>query len=228
MAIVYFSYLFDIESFLKEMSPLIPDIDNGNYTALFKLARTVIEAKPDLWDLLDDLFLGPPFIEEDEEPTSQRLLTIILMQYLQPIPTFKSEWKLLRYGLPLVGWSDQDTDILLFGRSLCTLLSPERKHRSNRLDNNQKEPIWCEAVVNWLDLSTIERFRHQLEQSRDVYFALTQQPQAIKTILSGRLSDNGEIPIQWYSDGLISAYSDMMRILTTASEARKALAMAIT
>lgn len=227
MAIVYFSYLFDALDFHKTMMPLISELEEGNYQSLYQLAKQTMEAKPELWPLLNSLSLGPPFDEENEEPSPSKWLMMIMAQFLQPIAEFgvAGGWAFIKQGLPLIGWSEEDTKLLLFGRSLCTLLIPHKQYEVKEYVNHPQDIPWCVGYATWLDLITIERLRQQLIQSREAYIRLSERPEIIQNKIY--LKDDVRVTRDWYSNGLLRDYSNIMKILTTAHEAQKSLAIAI-
>jgi hypothetical protein len=227
MAIIYFSYLFDSLEFYKTMSPIIPRLEMDEYQPLYELAKYTMETKPELWPLLDNLYLGPPFAEKDEEPSPGRILTMVLAQFLQPIAEFGpgGGWTFLKVALPLIGWSEEDVELLLFGKSLCTLLVPYKTYDPSEDTSRLQNMPWCAGYVNWLDIATIDELDQRLTRSQEAYFTLCRQPQFVQERICTR--DNVNLPMEWYSEGLTKDYADIRRILTTARNAQKSLAMAI-
>ena len=97
MAIVQFSYLFDERGFFDSISPIVPELEAGNYTPLLDLAKKTLQSDPDLWDHLNDLNLGYTFDEEEEgELDAGSLLMKVMVKYLRLISTTHGAWRMLR------------------------------------------------------------------------------------------------------------------------------------
>lgn len=230
MAIIYFSYLFDDERFLKEMLPLIPELETGNYQPLYGLAKKILDTKPELWDILYDLNLGYSFTEEIEvglNPNS--LLMKVLVQFLERITIPEPDaWRILNRALPLIGWPEDDTKRLLFGRSLCSLLKPYKtSSHKDYYDLSQyglQERPWCEGYMGWLDYESLSQLYKQLIQSRDAFLQFTKHPDEI---FQREFYYVEKFSLEWLSKRLIESYEYKLQELSIAYKAKKAIAMAI-
>ena len=227
MAGIYFAYLFDDEAFRQAMIPLVPQLEAGNFESLYRLAKETMELHPLLWSILDNLFLGHPFAEEGELPTSRRLLTMVVAQNLQPITEFNVAEGLpfLEAALPMIGWREEDTKLLIHGRSLCELLVPGKYHPGDYKNSPQDLP-WCTGYVGWMEKESVTRLMNQMERSREAYRALSRNPneseQAFNAVKS-RLN----FPIENLVEGSKWIWEKVMQILTSAHKAQQALAMTV-
>lgn len=229
MAIVQFSYLFDEQSFLNIISPIVPALEAGNYIPLLNLAKKTLQSEPGLWDHLYDLNLGYTFDEEEEgELDAGSLLMKVMVKYLLPISTTHDAWRMLHPVLPMVGWSATDANLLLHGRSFCDLLVPQQQlspkpYRSPQLYETPNWP-WCEVPAGWLDFDTASRLRNQLENYRSHILQVARTPpEAIRMEYEYVQGYSDE----WYLETLTSAYEYTQNVFNVIVESKTALALAI-
>jgi hypothetical protein len=229
MAIIHFSYLFDAQAFSNAVSAMIPELEKGNFQPLYEMAEHTMQAKPELWPLLEDLFLGQPFAEKGEIPSPRRLLMMVMAQFLQPIQGFRTSraWQLFKTALSFTGWGENDIDLLIFGKPLCDLLVPQRGYNLHEYQNRPQDLPWCAGYTGWLDQKELIRLHDQLLTSKEQYELLAKAPLAVKEALP--MTDPGGVPLplDWYKDELMKAFDEIDRILTTALEARTSLALAV-
>lgn len=229
MVSIRFSYLFDDNAFYRILSPIVPAAEDGNYQPLHDLAEQTMHNKPELWPLLDDLFLGPPFAEEGEQPSPRRLLMMVLAEYLQPIPTVNSleEWQLIGSTLRSIGWSEDDIKWLQFGKSLCQLLVPSRAYNLNEYENRPQELPWCTGYVGWLDQETLQRFHDSLVQSKEAFMAFLSSSRNLEKILPVKNGEDRLVFYRRYEKKLVKAFAEADQVLTQCLDAQKALAIAV-
>lgn len=103
MGVSYSSYLFDSTGFLECVSPIVPALEAKDYQSLYRLARQTMEPRPDLWELVADLFIGS--FEEDTEPPPENMVAMLLAPFLQSIRTFQPNggYYYLDLALPVIG-----------------------------------------------------------------------------------------------------------------------------
>lgn len=226
MGIFHFTYLFNPIGFRDLMMPLIPDLEEGNFQPLYLLAKQTMEDRPELWSFLDDLTLGPP-LEEDENDriASRRLLMMVMAPFVKPIsaPGVQEDWWYIETGLPLIGWSERETRLLIHGDSLCRLLLPHRVYDPTPYAKDRSKMSWCEGYAGWLNLNLVAELRQKLSQSKEPYLELARYPEAIRK----QLPEGGARPLDWFSERLIRGYEGMMRVLEIGIEAQSPLAVAI-
>lgn len=229
MAIVQFSYLFDERSFLNIISPIVPEIEVGNYVPLLDMAKKTLRSEPSLWNLLYDLNIGYTFDEEEEgELDAGSLLMKVMVKYLQPISTTHDAWRMLQPVFPIVGWSSTDANLLLYGRSLCDLLVPQQQlspkpYRSPQLYGKPNWP-WCEVIAGWLDFDTASRLSNQLGNYKtQILQVATTPPEAIHTEYANVQGYSDE----WYSEKLTSAYEYIQNVFYEIVKSKTSLALAI-
>ncbi len=230
MGIFRFTYLFNTTEFRQMVVPLVPELEGGNFQPLYLLAKQTMEDKPELWHFLDHLGLGPP-LEEDENDAfaSRRLLMMVMAPYVKYInaPGSEEDWMSLRAALPLIGWSEHETRLLLGGLSLCRLLLPDKVYDPTPYANDPTKTPWCEGYAGWQDVNLITELHQKLGQFREPYFELAQHPEAIRKELPAKMPDGSLQPLGWFSPRLIRGYEGIMQVMEIALEARSPLAIAI-
>lgn len=230
MAIVRLTYLLNATSFRELMTPLVPDLEEGNFRPLYLLAKQTMEGNPELWFFMDDLILGPPLEEEEVEVSSpRRLLMMAMAPFVKPVsaPGSEESWWYPRTALPLIGWSELDIRLLIGGESLCRLLLPDKVYDPTLYEKDPRLIPWCGGYAGWQDVNLIAELHHKLSQSREAYFELVQHPEAIRKELPAKAPDGSLQPLEWFSPRLISGYEGMMRVMEIALEAQSPLAVAI-
>lgn len=249
MSILHFAYLFDPTDFQKEITPLLDRLNVEDYSALREKAWEVAQRKPDIWKILENHFYGPdnflPEYENSQYPNTNFWFLVILSQFLKPIPSFgfAAKWQeqylrieLLKKGLKLIGWHEDDCILLIQGMSPCSLLLPNQVKElitQNRVrdllqrtawvkskQGNWERTHWCDFEGGWLDRDNIERLYSKLQISQNDFLALR---------------SNRELLLQEWDEGipkpdaqtlielLQTSYKDSERILTTAKESAKCL-----
>jgi hypothetical protein len=230
MAIVRLTYLFNVMGFREKIAPLVPGLEEGNFQPLYLLAKQTMEDRPELWFFLDDLILGPP-LEEDEndEIASRRLLMMVMAPFVKPVSALGSEenWMFLRTALPLIGWSEHETRLLLGGQSLCRLLLPDKVYDPTPYANDPTKTPWCEGYAGWQDVNLIAELHRKLGQAKEAYFELAQHPEAIQKELPAKAPDGSLQPLEWFSPRLIRGYEGIMQVMEIALGAQSPLAIAI-
>ncbi len=233
MGIGYFPYLFDHSSFVNILSPLIPQLKQGNYQPLFDLAKKVLDMNPELWDTLYELNLGYSFAEEAEDLDPSSLLNKVVVRYLEVIDNIEEQnaWRMLRPTLPIIGWTETEISLLLYGKSLCSLLLPEEEYAfpKYRLFTNEEYSqagleTWCRGNIGWLDIESIILFLDQLKQSKPDFYSLAQNPDRL---VQKVLNHSDDVSLEWLTKRLLDSYRYTEQIFTVAYEANKSLALAI-
>jgi hypothetical protein len=128
MATIRFTYLFDDNGFRTALLPVIAEAENGNYQLLHELAEQTMRSKPELWTFLEAWFLGQPFAEVGETSSPRRLLMMVMADYLESIHEvdhFKV-WEPIPKILRVIGWNEEEVNLLQFGKPFCQLLLPEK------------------------------------------------------------------------------------------------------
>lgn len=229
MAIVQFSYLFDEQGFFNIISPIVSELEIGNYIPLLNLAKKTLQIDPNLWDYLNDLNLGYTFDEEEEgELDAGSLLMKVIVKYLQPISTTHGAWRMLRPVLPIVGWSSIDANLLLFGRSLCDLLAPQqqlnpRLYYTRKAYETLNRP-WCEGYGGWLDFNTTALLCNKLATYKTHVLQVARTPPEAIRAEYEYVQDYSD---EWYLETLISAYEYTQNVFNTVVKAKTALILAI-
>jgi len=230
MGIGYFPYFFDNSGFLRELSPLIPQLESGEYWPLYNLAKQTLEAKPELWKILYDLNLGYSFNDEKERLEPNSLLMKVLVKYLELIPIEdRNAWRMLEPSLPLIGWGNEETHLLLFGKSLCSLLVPNNKDFPEYyfIDSENKKQIktpWCRGFIGWLDIETIASLLDHLSKSESNFHGLIESQDKR---IQDHFSYVRDLSPEWLAMRLEESFRYTLEILSSAYSAHKSLALAI-
>lgn len=226
MAVVHHTYLFNATGFRDLMTPLVPDLEGGNFQSLYLLAKQTMEDKPELWFFLDDLILGPPLEEyENNEIAARRLLMMAMAPFVKPVsaPGSKEDWWYIKTALPLIGWSEHETRLLLSGESLCRLLLPDKAYEPTPYANDPTKTPWCEGYAGWQNLDLIVELLQKLDQSKEAYFELARHPEAARI----QLPESSVRPRDWLSERLVKGYEGMTQVLAVALQVKSPLAVAI-
>lgn len=224
MAVYHFSYLFDDKKCVEELSFLFPELEAGNYHSLFNLAKQTLESNPEGWEILYDLFLANSFEEDAEDPDIPTLLMKALVYYLQPIDQVSlTEWRLLRLTLPLIGWSREDTELFLFGKTICELLAPGKKYNPKDYEDNPQDRPWCAVPLSWHDNVSINQFYPRFVESEQAYLSIAKSPpESIQKEFFHKdlLSD-------WLPESIELSYKYVRHVLDVALRENKSLATSI-
>jgi len=233
MAPGHFSYLFEAERFRQWMTPLISDLERGNYQRLRQLTSQYIQEQPKARILLRSFNLSYVYAyyeepnEEYTEPEPGNCLVALLTPFLSPLPE-GTEWgdnfwggvDLMKDALKLVGWTQSDIDMFVFGKSLCELLSPQHASElyRGRFASGQTNDPWCAGEPGWLDLLSIERLEQKLSHSKPDILELAQRPE----LFVPRLVDQ-----QFLERNLPQGYAHLEHVFTTAKIKGKELLVQI-
>jgi hypothetical protein len=122
-------FLFNHESFLQELQPLISQADTADYRQLFLRARAIAErirSHRRKWVLEG---LGTGLSQFGELPPVPRLVgfyfLVILSQYLRPTRWRASGYSHVRVGLQQLGWDRGKLDQFVTGMYTVTLLKAD-------------------------------------------------------------------------------------------------------
>jgi hypothetical protein len=221
MAVYHYSYLFDNVKCVEEISFLIPELEAGNHHSLFNLAKQTLEATPEGWEILYDLFLANTFEEDAEDPDISTLLMKALVRYLKRVDQVSfSEWRLLQLTLPLIGWSREDTDLLTSGKTICELLVPSKKYNPKDYVDNPQDRPWCSVPLGWLDNASINQLYPRFVESEQAYLSIAKSPpESIQKEFFHK-----DLPPNWLSERIVVSYKYMLHVLNVAVREKKSLA----
>ena len=127
MAVIQFVYMFKADEFYAAIKPIIPSMENGEFKPLLDLAIKSIGDKDSPWEMLDDLILGSSIEDIADLSSPGSLLMKVLACYVEPLISSEGfEWRVIKLVLPEMGWSKENVYKLIYGRSLCEILIPEK------------------------------------------------------------------------------------------------------
>ncbi len=172
MTIIHFFYKFETESFQKVISPVVEAADNGDLRKLYILAESIITSRPELWDLLDQLNLGPPLDLFNEYISGRELLMIVLSNHLEKISEYNKFWSHLEYSFHSLGWTKTETKDLVFGTSLCDLVHSNKssgpiQYKQCGKDIMSVELPWCTGYGGWVSYEQVGEFWNKLNRIKD-------------------------------------------------------------
>lgn len=234
MTIYHLSYLFDHLGFLEIMSPIIPQLERGEYTPLLKLAENILSEREELWETLN--YLNQEYSFEDEYSfrdegeglNPQTLLMKVLVNYWEDIEAIGGNYQWLEVALPALGWSTSEVRDLLHGENICTLLIPDRQ--LPKYDGSLERP-WCATYAGWLHPTRVGIFRKKLLDSQITFMEMAHNPpQSIQKKFNPfekAYIKEGKLFSEWFSEGLIDAYKYIQRVYNTAYEEKKSLSLAL-
>jgi hypothetical protein len=223
MATIYLSYLFDSYGFLEVMKPIVSSIEREDSKPLISMARSIMETQPSLWAILDSLNLGKPFIDEEEIPSLRRMVTMVMSKFLDPIDETQVAWRVLDQALPFVNWNEEQTELLLYGRSPCELFnihSIEMKINRYEVDGLR----WCDGHLGWLGKEDAMMLQEKLESS---LHKLIELPNELGNDELAELSSSIGCKQGQMTYLLEESYQFEMKLLTRAISSHKALAMSL-
>jgi hypothetical protein len=141
------NFFFDYISFQKEIKPILPEIDRGDYRLLYEGAETVFrKVKPQDWLLEDQGTMLDPSYKLDgitSKVDVGYLLLVILSTYLKPAPYLYTDGNLLRKVLTLTGWNEIDIELFWTGIPISILI------KENVL-MPKDDPLYSERYWNWV------------------------------------------------------------------------------
>lgn len=227
---IYFTFLLDRKNFLDTIFPIIPSSEEGDHKPLFDLAKQILDSDPGLWMILDSLQMGYSFNDESEELDPNSLLMKVLVKHLEPIRESADAWRFVELVLPALGWTETDTRLLIYGRSLCSLILPEKveytpkKFRTTLDDHRLGISPWCRGHAGWLDLEAIRRFLQRLIQQENELKRISKDlPDSVKNEFRNftGYSDG------WLSDKLVFSRKFFIDVFEACIDVDKPLVMTI-
>lgn len=222
MAIITFYYLFDSVTFRQTMFPIVPELQRGNYEPLHELADYTLRRRPELWQRLAAWCQDAPAADAEDCPMLREDLTRACTPYLQPLFEKPFAWRFYRLGLSLVGWREEQIQLLLYGKTLRELF--QGKRNVTQPERTSENWAWCEGHLGWLDPVTINELQRKLMETQPDYVALCRHPREVKEKMQDVERD---MPLECVSQQLFEEFENVTNILATAQTANRAVAVAV-
>jgi hypothetical protein len=232
MAPRHYSFLFEDELFRRHLAPLVPELERGEYQRLRAMAYELAQTEPETRVLLDSLYLSHVYDYYDHpnvdalEPSPQYCLVALLKPFMQPLPEGTqfgdNDWLAfgyLRSDLEWLGWSQADTELVLFGKSLCKALNLERIVGSSEQPwaDVQDDAPWCHGGLGWLDRDTIETLDQEASRVYRILHEESQNPGASSRLKGQKAS----------IEALLSVFGHLSRVVTAAKKNGKTLLVTV-
>ncbi|MCA9875688.1 MAG: hypothetical protein KC441_18580 [Anaerolineales bacterium] len=149
---------------------------------------------------------------------------IILAEYLQPCTSPLGNWSVLKKTLALLGWNEQDYELLFIGFPNYKLLKPRLDEKSAWPITNQS-PYWLwlhphHSRAGWLPYEEVHNFQARLIEMGD----------EIRAFDVRRIPDidaDNPVVVEDYKDYLTQAYLDTLAMLSKAESLEQGLFMSV-
>ena len=215
MAVIQFVYRFKADEFYAAIKPIIPSMENGEFKPLLDLAIKSIGDKDSPWEILYDLNLGSSIEEDADLSSPESLLMKVLACHLEEITSSEGfEWQVIRLVLPEMGWSKENVSKLIYGRSLCEILIPEKNYNPvpyfDLSAYESRRSPWCEGYVGWLSHIEVQQYDYLLKEVMSSYYSFIENP---TSNVKEYFKDLRESPV----DIMDNAYKYIAGVYETAS-----------
>lgn len=249
MGLIHRAYLLDAGGFRRNSIPILASLDAGNAQPLYEQAAAIVQqtvpgewilrlAGDSLLDIREVNSVGHPW----RYPIETRLrnassipsyeigywLMIIFSTFLKRCPGVGGNYSILEWVLgDMLGWSQEDKQLLFEGVSTSLLLKPDLPPAS---EARREDPYW-----HWM-IPSHSKSRGWLsqEQISYVYQRLLSEKGTIQTFDHSRFGDHrGVIKIDVpdgqldYLRGLKAAFGRALMMLEAAQQAETELYMTI-
>jgi hypothetical protein len=195
MTLAHIAYLFPPNRFKEEIDVLRGNLDREEYTALSTHANAAIQKTPWIWEILDRFGYHQEDLKEWDRGLPSFWTSAILAQYLSPCSSIDCSegvvstqtklslrvrnWQIMKEGLPLIGWLEQDTTLLIEGMSIEWLVCSDVV--SDPITRLPPSYAWHSiGRVGWLDEQQVARLLTKLQETQRDFLNLDSSRLALR------------------------------------------------
>jgi hypothetical protein len=160
---------FDLDGFRNEISPVLPQMHEGDFQGLMNLARKIGKNNQGVWNFLDyfgyfEDDLGRENFEFDNEEVKIAFwINVILASHCIAYPQKTPNAREIREILPALLVEDEFVSLLIKGRHIGELLLPELEMRPAFRSREKTWPSWYSHLGSWGWLANADLVRMQSE-----------------------------------------------------------------
>lgn len=245
--------LFRYQDYISAVSPLVAQVDQGNFTELQARANAAIreiravrprmymgyfryESNPTIpvekqdWSLLEHDEPGPtadqllPILAQPSQYQIGYWFLVLLEKYLSPCQFPGANWSVIDTALGMIGWNERDRNLLFSGYPTYKLLKPTLAVTGEQ-GLNDNSPYWF-----WLRTRNAAAGWLPLPEIQRLSTALSQTQTEISNLdltQYPRINIDNPVVIRQYKEHLHDGYKATLSMLQSALDTRQGLFMSM-
>jgi len=225
---IHSAFILDHEAFRCHIAPVLAAVDQGNLELLRVQAEAVIgKIEPKDWLLQEQgtILESLGSFEDIDHADVGYWLLVLMSTFLQRAPSLGTDWDVLLSALRIVGWSRDDSWLLVRGVPTVSLLKPD-VYVAPGTKLKESDPYWHWMVPTqsyqrgWLPPDQVCDLELRLESVRDAIMGLDE------TVIDSSYGRNPDGPLDNVAR-LRDAYGKALEMLGAARSVGQALYMVI-